>query len=138
MVRMKLRSVLVVDDNDADLLYVRIVLEAAGIADRVLCFGTAQEALAHLAGAEGADADLVLLDLNMPEMDGFGFLRAYGPMLDAGPAHAGVVVLTSSPDPADRRRAMAHGCVRGYLVKPIDTAAALGLARLLQVDGPRP
>jgi CheY-like chemotaxis protein len=135
---MKLQCALVVDDNDADLLYVRIVLEAAGIADRVLCFGTAQEALAHLAGAEGADADLVLLDLNMPEMDGFGFLRAYGPMLDAGPAHAGVVVLTSSPDPADRRRALAHGCVRGYLVKPIDTAAALGLVRLLQVDGPRP
>jgi CheY-like chemotaxis protein len=135
---MKLRSVLVVDDNDADLLYVRIVLEAAGIAERVLIFGTAQEALAHLAGSEAAEADLVLLDLNMPEMDGFGFLEAYGPMLETGPARAGVVVLTSSPDPADRRRALAHACVRGYLVKPIDMAAAHGLAPLLQAGGPRP
>lgn len=135
---MKLRTVLVVDDNDADLLYVRIVLEAAGVADRVLTFGTAQEALAHLAGADGSQADLVLLDLNMPEMDGFGFLEAYGPMLETGPAHAGVVVLTSSPDPADRRRAHAHACVRGYLVKPLDTQAALGLAQLPQTGGPRP
>jgi CheY-like chemotaxis protein len=128
---MKLQSVLVVDDNDADLLYVRIVLEAAGVTDRVLTFGTAQEALAHLAGAEGAEAQLVLLDLNMPEMDGFGFLDAYGPLHASGTARAGVVVLTSSPDPADRSRALAHGCVRGYLVKPIGTAVAQGLWRLL-------
>jgi CheY-like chemotaxis protein len=132
---MKLRTVLVVDDNDADLLYVRIVLEAAGIAERVLCFGTAQEALAHLAGTEGAQSDLVLLDLNMPEMGGFGFLDAYGLLLRSGPARAGVVVLTSSPDPADRRRAMTHACVRGYLVKPIEPGAALGLASLLQTGG---
>ena len=135
---MKLRSVLVVDDNDADLLYVRIVLEAAGVADRVLTFGTAQEALAHLATPEGAQADLVLLDLNMPELDGFGFLQAYGPSLETGPARAGVVVLTSSPDPADRRRALAHACVRAYLVKPLDTKAALGLPQLLQSGRTQP
>jgi CheY-like chemotaxis protein len=122
---MSLRSVLVVDDNDADLLYARIVLEGLNIAERVLTFGTAQEALAHLSGPEGGAAELVLLDLNMPEMDGFDFLDAYRP------PHAAVVVLTSSPDPTDRSRALAHACVRGYLVKPIDRTAARSLSRLI-------
>jgi CheY-like chemotaxis protein len=135
---MKLRTVLVVDDNDADLLYVRIVLESAGIAERVLCFGTAQEALVHLGGTDGARADLVLLDLNMPEMDGFRFLEAYGAMFQTGPARAAVVVLTSSPDPADRRHAMTHACVRGYMVKPIGTSDALSLAPLLRAGGQQP
>jgi len=131
---MKLQYVLVVDDSDADLLYARIVLKQSGAVEQVHCLGTAQEALAHLQA--GAPADLVLLDLNMPEMDGFGFLAAYGAMLQRGAALAPVAVLTSSPDPADRRRALAHAGVVGYLVKPLDASTAATLPALARGAAP--
>jgi CheY-like chemotaxis protein len=121
--------VIVIDDNDADLVYTEVVLRARGIARQVSCFDTAAAALARLADAAQPQVSLVLLDLNMPEMDGFAFLRAY----ETQPARAGhlapVVMLTSSPESSDRLRCTAHGCVQGYVVKPLsDHDARLLLA----------
>lgn len=131
---MKLKEVLLVDDSETDLLYTRIVVEAAGIAEQVLPFDTAIEALDFLQRPEGHDADVILLDINMPEMNGFEFLEAYEKLHRRQQARAVVVMLTSSPDPADRARAMAFACVKDYVVKPIDREAARGLAEL--VPGP--
>lgn len=128
---MKLRDVLVIDDSDTDLLYTRIILEGAQVAEQVITLGTAQEALDHLQRPEGHRVDVILLDINMPEMDGFAFLRAYDRLHANQQARAVVVMLTSSPDPADRQRAMAFGCVKGYVVKPIDAQAASGLTTLV-------
>lgn len=124
---MKLREVLVVDDSDADLLYARLILEAAGVADKVSTFETAHDVLDYLQRPEGHAVDVILLDLNMPEMNGFEFLEAYQKLHRAQRARAVVVMLTSSPDPADQARALSFDCVKGYVVKPIDLAAAAGL-----------
>jgi CheY-like chemotaxis protein len=128
---MTLAQVLVVDDSDPDLLYTRIVIESVRLADQVLPFGTGQEALAYLRRPEGHRADLVLLDINMPEMNGFEFLDAYQQLAERQQARAVVVMLTSSPDPTDRARAATYPCVRGYIVKPIDVAAARALLALV-------
>ena len=129
---MKLREILVVDDSDPDLLYARIVLQSAKVADHVLPFETAIDALAYLQRPEGHRADVILLDINMPEMNGFEFLEAYQQLHEAHQARAVVVMLTSSPDPDDRARALAFGCVKGYVVKPLDVASAKGLTELLE------
>lgn len=135
---MSLRSVLVIDDSDPDLLYTQIMLDAADVAARVITCGSAPEALAHLQRPEGHDVDLILLDINMPEMDGFEFLEVYGELQDSQQARAVVVMLTSSPDPADRARAAGFACVRGYVVKPIDKAVAAGLVDLVREAGSPP
>ena len=59
--------------------------------------------------------DLIFLDLNMPELDGWDFLDAY--QAQAGSAH--VVVLTSSPHEEDRLRARCYACVLDYVTKPL-------------------
>jgi CheY-like chemotaxis protein len=130
---MPLQDVLLIDDSDPDLLYTEVVLSASGVAHRILPFGTAQEALDYLQQPDGHRVDLILLDINMPEMDGFEFLAAYGQLHETHKARAVVVMLTSSPDPDDKARAMAFSCVKGYVVKPIDAASARGLVDL--VDG---
>jgi CheY-like chemotaxis protein len=119
-----LRQALIVDDSDPDLLYAQIVLESAHLAEEVLPFGGGAEALAFLRRPEGHRVDVILLDVNMPEMSGFEFLDAYEQLHRSQRARAVVVMLTSSSDPADRNRAAGYGCVRGYLVKPLDPRAA--------------
>lgn len=121
-----LNTVMVIDDSETDLLYARIVLERAGVARELVLVESAREALQLLQGRLAGAVDLILLDINMPGMDGFDFLDAY----EAGAADrpcTAVVMLTSSPDPADRLRAQRHACVRGYQTKPLDVPGALAL-----------
>ena len=122
--------VMLVDDNDADLLFTDIVLRARGIASEVLTFDTAQAALAYLQNVAHAPVSLILLDINMPEMDGFAFLSAWDRLRETLTDAPPVVMLTSSPEPADRARALAHASVRAYLVKPLDDASAESLLDL--------
>ncbi len=124
-----MRQIVIIDDSDPDLLYARIVVEQAHIADEVLTFGTAIEALEFLA-ASPKPVDLILLDINMPEMGGFEFLDRFEALPSPHRQTAVVVMLTSSPDPQDRARAEGYSVVRAYVVKPLDLDAARGLAQI--------
>lgn len=120
---------MVVDDSEADLLFARIVLERAEAGFEVLPFESAREALAHLQDPAAGPVDVVLLDINMPGMNGFEFLDAFDRLPPAQRRSAVVVMLTSSPDPGDRERALAHPGVRGYITKPMSRQAAADLSR---------
>ena len=123
-----LNTVMVIDDSEIDLLFARIVLERSGVAHQLVLLESAQAALALLVGPPALAVDLILLDINMPGMNGFEFLAAYGQQC----AHpAPVMMLSSSPDPADRAQALRHGFVRDYLTKPLAPAMAARLAERL-------
>ena len=122
------RRVVLIDDSEPDLLFSTLMVERSGAARAVQAFDSAREALAWLDSPEAHDVDLILLDINMPGMDGFEFLREFEAR-SPGSAAPPIVMLTSSPDPDDQRRAQAHASVRGYLVKPITLDVARDLAR---------
>ena len=126
--------VFTMDDNENDLLFTRIALQRCGVDYDIRAFERAQEALSLLATDPAHGIDLILLDINMPVMDGFAFLRAFEALPAAQRGHAVVVMLSSSSDPADRSRAAAHACVRGFVSNPLDKDTAAGLVRLI---GPR-
>jgi CheY-like chemotaxis protein len=128
-----LNRIVLIDDSEPDLIYSRIVLERSGLAREVQSFESAREALAWLLAPDSHGADLILLDINMPGMDGFEFLEALRQARVCQPdkAWGKVVMLTSSPDPEDRERAASYPCVRGYLVKPLDKAVVQSLPTLL-------
>lgn len=130
-----LKTVVVIDDNDSDLLFSRIMLERTGTIETVLTFESAIDALDFFAAGPRPEVDLVLLDINMPEMTGFEFLEAYEALHPAGRPAPKVVMLTSSPDPRDRERALAYGSVNSYTTKPIDRVVASGLGELLSREG---
>lgn len=121
--------VMMVDDNDSDLLYTRVTLQRCGEPCEVMAFERAQDALAHLRGTPGHGVRLILLDINMPVMDGFAFLDAFEALPPGQRGQAVVAMLSSSSDPADRTRALAYTSVADYLTKPLDRTLAANLLR---------
>jgi len=121
--------ILVVDDALTIRELQRSILERAGY--EVLTAVDGEDALRRL---DDEDVDLVLTDVEMPQMDGFRLTEA----IRAEDRHAGlpVVVLTSRADEADRRRGLDAGA-DAYLVKSTFDEHTLltAVARLLGEDG---
>lgn len=117
--------VLIVDDNPINLELASLVLRSAGMA-----VDTADGAEAALALLAHTRPDLVLLDIQMPHVDGLALLR----QLRAEPATAGLVVVafTAYAMKGDRERLLAAGC-DGYISKPIEVATFAEQVRSLLV-----
>ena len=105
-------SILIVDDNPANLKLARLVLVAAGYEVR-----TAVDAEAALALLESFEPRLILMDLQLPGMDGLALTRK----LKRDPRHRHVVVVafTANAMKGDDIKARAAGC-DGYITKPVD------------------
>jgi CheY-like chemotaxis protein len=124
-------SVLVVDDDAAIRELVRQALEDEGCAVATAADGAA--ALAHLrrARAAGEAPDVIVLDMRMPELDGWGFAAAY--RRDPAP-RAPVVIMTAA---TDARRWAAEVAADAYLPKPFDLDAFLAVvSRFSDCVGP--
>lgn len=129
-----LSRILLVDDSEADNVFHELVLRRAGFQGELKVFDDPRLALAHLQCTSHGAACLVLLDINMPLMNGWEFAEAAAPLRGDGPTVL-VVMLTSSAADEDRRRAASMPTVDGYVTKPL----TLALAReLLAGAWPRP
>ena len=107
------KKILVVEDNLMNLELVSDLLAAHGY--RVL---QAQGGYEALAVAAREQPDLILTDLQLPEMDGLEATRLL--KQNRNTRHIGVVALTAHAMRGDEERARAAGC-SGYIAKPINT-----------------
>lgn len=117
-----LHSVLLVDDDATTNFINEYLLKSLGIADNILVAHNGEEALTMLAEIKipaGASPLLILLDINMPVMNGIEFLEAYHPVPPALPIV--VIVLTTTSHPADLER-IRKLSVAGLVVKPLTEA----------------
>lgn len=110
-----MKRILVAEDRPGSLELIRTVLESAGY--EVIEAADGQEAVQK---ASGNSVDLILLDLQMPKIDGFGVLAHL--RKDTRFARTPIVALTASAMQGDRERALAAG-FSSYIAKPVDLAA---------------
>ena len=82
---------------------------------------------------QGGVPDLILLDLDMPVMDGWEFLDALGGLSLA--KQVCVFVLTSSIQPSDAERAKRYREVKGFFSKPLTSDSVAWMQRFLQLAG---
>ncbi|WP_437778331.1 response regulator [Sorangium sp. So ce1097] len=113
----KLLNILLVEDDEVDVMNVRRAFKKNNISNPLWVAGNGVEALEMLrSGAIPAERRLILLDLNMPKMNGIEFLREL--RADPDLVSTSVVVLTTSNDDRDKVGAFNLN-VAGYLLKPV-------------------
>lgn len=114
-------EILLVEDNPADVRLIQLILEDAEFHVNFTVANNGQEAMTILLRQEGfVDArrpDMILLDLNMPVMDGREVLAALEEYRDL--SRIPVVVLTTSQSQEDLEFAYSK-CISSYITKPVD------------------
>lgn len=111
-------KIYLIDDNTIDLLISRKLLLKYDADLTINEFSKAREAVTALQNEPENVPDIILLDLNMPGMNGWEFLEAIK-SFDRQPDT--VYILTSSLDERDRTMAAQYPIVKGYITKPLNT-----------------
>jgi len=114
-------TIMLIDDNKIDQMLYQRIISRSGLVNKITSFLLATDALDYLLSDGAVQPDLILLDINMPRMNGFEFLEAVQTHFgqDFAPV---VVMLTTSLDPKDEARVKQIGLVRDYLIKPLTEA----------------
>jgi CheY-like chemotaxis protein len=117
-----------IDDDAISLFLAEQVLRQAGITAPIRLFAAAEEALHFLVSHLPTEVpELLLLDLNMPMMNGWQFLEALRPHAAALAGRCHIYILTSSLALADTARAKDFALVRGVIHKPLNEDEVQGI-----------
>ncbi len=116
--------VCVIDDDNIYQYTARIILESTGLIGKILSFYDGRQALTHLQNHSVSDheslPDVIFLDINMPEMDGWQFLDEYKNLQPQLPKPITLYMVSSSVNSSDMQRSRLYDTVTDYLVKPVN------------------
>lgn len=118
MTKRSVQRAVLIDDSEIDLFIQKRFLEVYEFSDELFLYKSANEALIALKGFR-EPPDVVFLDLNMPDEDGFTFLINFKLLPAAITQKARIVVLTSSESNVDRDLVMGFNHVVHFITKPL-------------------
>lgn len=128
-----LDHVLLVDDDAITNFIHKVILEKSRSAKKIKTVLGAEEGLSYLneciAKHEGLPV-VILLDINMPAMDGWDFVEEFSHMSEEIRKNIHLFFLTTSRDPVEIERAKKLKVISGFLYKPLDDE---GLGKILEV-----
>ncbi len=124
------KPILLVEDDRVDVMTIRRAMRDLEITSELVPTGDGEQALAYLKNEDNAKPCVILLDLNMPKMNGTEFLRTVKAdnMLKKIP----VVVLTTSNSERDIVRSFELGAA-GYMVKSVDYKKFMEIIRTIDL-----
>ncbi|HZM03641.1 MAG TPA: response regulator [Candidatus Saccharimonadales bacterium] len=122
-------SILLVEDDVVDVMSVRRALRELNSNTTLSVAGNGEEALVYLRNLEHPLPGIILLDLNMPRMNGIDVLKIL--KNDERLRRIPVVILTTSKEEKDRLESF-NLSVAGYMIKPVDYAGFVEIVRTIQ------
>ena len=124
------KPILLVEDDEVDQMTVKRALNDIRVTNQLDIAGNGEEALTFLKDENNQKPGLILLDLNMPKMNGIEFLRVIKDDKDL--KRIPVVVLTTSEEEQDKVNSFDLG-VAGYMVKPVDYSQFVEVVRTIDL-----
>lgn len=120
----KLTKVVIVDDNPYSNIAAKKVIELSKTFDTIQTFEDPVMAFSYLQGLYEnnnyeAIPDLILVDLNMPEMSGWDFIRTFEMLPFESTRLTDIKILTGSDDEEDRKKASTFSRISAFITKPL-------------------
>ncbi len=121
-VRQKLACILLVDDDEATNFIHSMIIKKMACTEEIITRENGSQALEYIKNSGIGDCrspDLILLDINMPQMNGWEFLDAYNSIDEHKRAKAVIVMLTTPLGTFDSEMAKKIGHISGFVQKPL-------------------
>ena len=125
------KNVLLIDDSESDNLINRSIILQNKFASSVSAVTSAEMGIEFLLDEykmTNTTPDLIFLDIKMPGVDGFGFLKLFDKLDPVIRNNTSIIMLTASTDLIDYYRAIRNPYVLNYLKKPLNIVELLSLA----------
>lgn len=110
---------ILIDDSKMDLFLITKIIHVVHPNAHVLTFDQPDLALTYFQVTQPTESTLVLLDINMPVINGFDFLEAYHKLSEAQKSKYAIYILTSSHNLTDIERGKSNPYVKEVLHKPL-------------------
>jgi CheY-like chemotaxis protein len=115
----KLNCIMLIDDDDDDNFFHQMVINELNIAEHIEIALNGEEALLFLKKENRIHPDIIFLDINMPKMNGWEFMDSYKELRPDQKAKVVVMMLTTSENPEDKKRAALYSEITGFNSKPL-------------------
>jgi len=117
------KTTFIIDDDEIYVYAIRRLISLRNFSENVFVFENGKLAIDYLTNtppSEIAYPDVILLDVKMPIMDGWGFLEAFCELSLVKTHKLDVFMVSSSIDPRDLDKASSFPIIKKYLFKPIN------------------
>jgi response regulator of citrate/malate metabolism len=118
----KIANLWIIDDDPMASFYIKRLAELGELADIITIYDKARGAVEYLLHHKDNHEhlpDVILLDIYMPDLDGWGFVEEYGKIKDLLPKRVEIYIISSSGHLKDINRAKSLPEVSAYIQKPI-------------------
>lgn len=110
----------IVDDDSIFQFSTKVKIQKLELASEIIIFNDGEEILEFLkSDKKKSSIDIILLDINMPMLDGWDFLEEYAKLQVENDLHHTIYMLSSSINPVDVEKAKNNKWVEDYIIKPI-------------------
>lgn len=124
------KPILLLEDDQVDAMTVKRAIKEIKVVNQLITVGNGEEGLDYLRNEDNEKPCVILLDLNMPKMNGLEFLKIV--KQDSVFKSIPVIVLTTSNEDQDRIESFNYS-VAGYIVKPVEYVKFVEATRTLDL-----